>query len=179
MRYSQGHGVHTHLDWLVLYPRSVVLVGVVVLCIVLPSARSRAIWDDNNKDDVCTRTIPAGLKCPPPSKAISPIPRLDAYLNSLSERIPRKPTGRFSVFKPRTLRKCRYLYRMEYAERSRRIWTTAEERSVTTQERAGLTRPGAGATRRGTPRISRPALRTPLDRSGSDAKKGERLLLGT
>ena len=29
-----------------------------------------------------------------------------------------------------------------------RIWTTAEERSVTSQRRAGLTRPGAGATRR-------------------------------
>ena len=41
--------------------------SVVVLCsLVLPTARSCAVWNDNNKDDACTRTIPAGLKCPPP-----------------------------------------------------------------------------------------------------------------
>ena len=30
MRYSQGDGVHTPLDWLVLYPRSVLVIGVCV-----------------------------------------------------------------------------------------------------------------------------------------------------
>ena len=28
MRYSQGDGVYTPLDWLVLYPRSVLVIGV-------------------------------------------------------------------------------------------------------------------------------------------------------
>ena len=54
------------------------------LCsLVLPAARSCAVWNDNNKDDVCTRTIPAGLKCPPPSKTVSLITRLEAYLNTV------------------------------------------------------------------------------------------------
>ena len=66
MRYSQGDGAHTPLDWLVLYPRSVLYCVVVLCSLVLPTARSCAVWNDNNKDDVCTRTIPAGLKCPPP-----------------------------------------------------------------------------------------------------------------
>ena len=81
MRYSQGDGVHTPLDWLVLYPRSVLVI--VVLCIGLPTARSCAALNDNNKDGVCTRTIPAGLTCPPPSKTISLITWFEAYLNNL------------------------------------------------------------------------------------------------
>ena len=56
--------------------------SVVVLCsLALPSARPCAVRDDNNKDDVCTRTIPAGLKHPPPSKTISLITWFEAYLN--------------------------------------------------------------------------------------------------
>ena len=39
-------------------------------------ARSCAAWDDNNKDNVCELNIPAGIKCPPPSKTISFITRL-------------------------------------------------------------------------------------------------------
>ena len=34
-------------------------------------ARSCATKDANNKDDVCKPSIPAGIKCPPPSKTIS------------------------------------------------------------------------------------------------------------
>ena len=49
----------------------------------LPSARPCAVKDDNNKGDVCTPTIPAGLKCPPPSKTISLITWFEAYLNNL------------------------------------------------------------------------------------------------
>ena len=42
-------------------------------------ARSCAAWDDNNKDNVvCKPNIPAGIKCPPPSKTISPIARFGA-----------------------------------------------------------------------------------------------------
>ena len=67
MRYSQGDGVNTSLSKLVLYSRSVC---VQLCCIVLPAARSCAAWDDNNKYNVCTPTIPAGLKRPPPSKTI-------------------------------------------------------------------------------------------------------------
>ena len=113
-----GGRISYPLDWFVLYPRSVLLCGlvVVVLCIGLPTTRSCAAWNDNNKDDVCTRTIPAGLKRPPPSKTISPIPRLEAYLNTLRERIPRRPSERFSVFKPGTLRQCRFYIRRSKAE---------------------------------------------------------------
>ena len=72
MRYSQGDGVHIPLSRLVLYPRYCSYCGCCCGC-GLPSARSCAVWDDNNKDSVFTRTIPPGLKCPPLSKTISSI----------------------------------------------------------------------------------------------------------
>ena len=85
MRFSQGDGVHTSLDWLVLYPRSLLVVLAIVILVslrlcslLLPSARSCAVWNNNNKYDVCTRTIPAGLKCPPPSKTTSLITWFEA-----------------------------------------------------------------------------------------------------
>ena len=79
MRYSQGDGVNTSLSSLmycayVLVCSSVfkcLLVSLVVCDIVLPAARSCAAWDDNNKDDVRTPTILAGLKRPPLYKTIS------------------------------------------------------------------------------------------------------------
>ena len=66
-------------------------------------ARSCAAWDDNNKDNVCKPNIPAGIKCPPTSKIISLITWFGTMLNTLSERIPRRPKGRSSVFEPETL----------------------------------------------------------------------------
>ena len=51
------------------------------------AARSCAVRDDNNKDNVCEPIIPAGLKCPPPSKTISLITWFEAHLNTLVERI--------------------------------------------------------------------------------------------
>ena len=54
-----------------------------ILCyIALPTARSCAVWDDNNKENVWEPTIPAGLKCPPPSKTISLITWFEALLNT-------------------------------------------------------------------------------------------------
>ena len=103
MRYSQGDGVNTSLSRLVLYPRVVYS----VVFFVLPAARSCAAWDDSNKNNVFTPSIPAGLKRPPPSKTISPITRFGTILNTLSVRIPRRPTGRSSVCKPwDSVRKC-------------------------------------------------------------------------
>ena len=65
-----------------LYPRvSLLLVSLVVCYIVLPAARSCAAWDDNNKINVCKPSIPAGLKCPPLSKTISPITWFGTILN--------------------------------------------------------------------------------------------------
>ena len=49
MHYSQGNGVHTPLSRLVLYPRSVCLLVLVIVCRV-PTARLCAVEDDNNKD---------------------------------------------------------------------------------------------------------------------------------
>ena len=43
----------------------------------LPSARSSAVWDESTKVNVRTPSIPAGLKCPPPSNTISLITRLE------------------------------------------------------------------------------------------------------
>ena len=69
------------------------------------------------------------------------------------------------------------------------IWNTAEGRRVTTGRRAGVTGPGAGATRREERDLDRAQdrpdekreIRTGAEdaehRSGSDAKKDERLLL--
>ena len=82
MRYSQGDGVITSLSRityctyvLVLYRFSYVLLS----CVWESSAaRSCADWDNNNKDNVCEQTIPAGLKCPPPSKTISSITWFEA-----------------------------------------------------------------------------------------------------
>ena len=55
-----GDGVYIPLSRLVLYPRfslyaSVILVSLRLCSLVLPSARSCAVWDNNNKGDVCTR----------------------------------------------------------------------------------------------------------------------------
>ena len=47
------------------YPRSVCGYKKFLCVCGLPSARSSAVWDDNNKANVCTPSIPAGLKCPP------------------------------------------------------------------------------------------------------------------
>ena len=88
MRYSQGDGVHTPLSQSCTVTTFGILWSVILCTLVLPSARSCAVCDENNKDNVCTRSIPAGLKCPPPSTTISSIPWFEAYLNSLSERIP-------------------------------------------------------------------------------------------
>ena len=103
-----GDGINTSLSRLVLYPRVVYSVAF----FVLPAARSCAAWDDNNKDNVCTPSIPAGLKCPPPSKTISSIIRFGTILNTLSVRIPRRPTGRSSVFTTwNPVRKCFFYIR--------------------------------------------------------------------
>ena len=64
-----------------LYPRSLVykwskFVYLYTCYSGLPSARLCAVKDENNKVNVCTPFIPAGLKCPPPSKTISLITRL-------------------------------------------------------------------------------------------------------
>ena len=49
------------------------------VCVDYPRLWSSAVWDENNKVNVCTPSIPAGLKCPPPSKTISLITRLEVY----------------------------------------------------------------------------------------------------
>ena len=55
----------------------------VILCtLVLPSARPCAVRDDNNKSNVCTPSIPAGLKCPPLIHDHLTISWFEAYLNN-------------------------------------------------------------------------------------------------
>ena len=76
IRYSQGDGVNTSLSRLVLYPRSVC-----VSCLVygnLPPDGHVLTGTIIIKINVCTRTIPAGLKCPLPSKTISLITWFEA-----------------------------------------------------------------------------------------------------
>ena len=46
-------------------------------------AQSCAARDANNKDNVCKPNIPAGIKCPPPSKTISPI----TWFGTISTRL--------------------------------------------------------------------------------------------
>ena len=78
MRYSQGDRVNTSLSRLVYctHVYNITLLSV-VSCVVFIGmssvARSCAARDANNKDYVCKPNIPAGIKCPPPSKIISPI----------------------------------------------------------------------------------------------------------
>ena len=156
MRYSRGDGVDTSLSRITVpmcYSRlsTLVLLSCVILYYVV---RSCASWDDNNKDNVCTPTKPAGLKCPPPSKTTSLITRFEAH----STRLARVLEGLREVFglqawDPETV--SFYIgWNKSKAEelilppRSEEFENTAEERSFTSQRRAGLTRPGAGATRR-------------------------------
>ena len=80
-RYSQGDGVDTSLSRITVSTCESSSVSLVVCYIVLPAARSCAAWDDNNKDNVCTPTIPAGLKRPPPSKTTSLITWFGTILN--------------------------------------------------------------------------------------------------
>ena len=61
-------------------------------------ARSCAAWDDNTKDNVCTPNIPAGIKCPPPSKTISPITRFgDNSTHRLNTPSSESLTGHYKV----------------------------------------------------------------------------------
>ena len=76
MRYSQGDEVNTSL--LRVSYCTYVLLCLGLCSLVLPTARPCAARNDNNKDDMCTPTIPAWLKCPPPSKTISLITWFEA-----------------------------------------------------------------------------------------------------
>ena len=86
MRYSQGDGVNTFLSSLMYCAHVLVFKSLVVCYIVCArvksAARSCVAWDDNNKDNVCTPNIPAGIKCPPPSKTISLITWSGTILNT-------------------------------------------------------------------------------------------------
>ena len=82
MRYYQGDSVNTSLSRRVYCTHvHCLLVSLVLVdccsfpvCVWLSSvARSYATKDANNKDNVCKPNIPAGIKCPPPSKTIPPI----------------------------------------------------------------------------------------------------------
>ena len=76
----------------------------------LPSARSCAVWDDNNKDSVCTPSIPAGLKCPPPSKTISLIIWFEAHLNTLCGEDSERALGKvFGLQAWDPVRQCYYI----------------------------------------------------------------------
>ena len=75
-----------------------------IVCSRAPSAaRSCAAWDYNNKDNVCKPNIPAGISARPLLRPSHSSPGLGTILNTLSERIPRRPTRRSSVIKPGTL----------------------------------------------------------------------------
>ena len=92
MRYSQGDGVNTSLSRIVLYPL-VILSTFVFFCVTL-HYYGRVLYETIIiKINVCTPTIPAGLKCPLPSKTISLITWFKAHLNALSKWIPKRPTG--------------------------------------------------------------------------------------
>ena len=95
MRYSQGEGVNTSLSRLVgcTHVHCVLCYNTwcsFPVCVLVPSvARSCATRDDNNKDNVRKPNIPAGIKCPPPSKTISPI----TWFGAISTKRIRTPTG--------------------------------------------------------------------------------------
>ena len=97
MRYSQGDGVNTSLSRLVYCPHVIIiyLCSFPVYVRASSLARSCATKDSNNKDNVCTPNIPAGIKCPPPSKTISPI----TWFETISTRL----AGMSSILKPGTL----------------------------------------------------------------------------
>ena len=74
MRYSQGDGVNPLLSRITYCTHVLVLVDLCSfsVCVwVFSLARSCAAKDANNKDNVWKPSIPAGIKCPPPSKTIS------------------------------------------------------------------------------------------------------------
>ena len=111
-------------------------------------ARSCAAWDDNNKDNVCKPNIPAGIKCPPPSKTISPITRFGANSTRLA-RGSWKVYGKVFGLQARDpVRRCFYIGGKLGGSKADKFESTAEERSVTTEGTAGVTGPGSGATRK-------------------------------
>ena len=78
MRYSQGDGVNTSLSRItycthVVYTSPCLILSCVPFLYVCSVARSCATKGASNKDNVWKSSIPAGIKCPPPSKTISPI----------------------------------------------------------------------------------------------------------
>ena len=69
-------GLLTVPTWCIIKSLSSPVLCSFPVCVWVPSvARSCATKDANNKDNVCKPKIPAGIKCPPPSKTISPITR--------------------------------------------------------------------------------------------------------
>ena len=114
MRYPQGDGVNTSLSRLVYRIHvkctsvcvSLVLVDwcSFLVCVRVSSvAQSCATKDANYKYNVCKPTIPAGIKCPPPSKTISPID----WFGAISTRLARgslKVYGKVFGLQARTLR---------------------------------------------------------------------------
>ena len=134
-------------------------------------ARSCATRDANNKDNVHKPNIPVGIKCPPPSKTISPI----TWFGAISTRLARIQEGLQSSSQGPCETVFFYIGWKTKRTKAEYFGNTFEGRRVTTGRRAGVTGPGAGATRR--ERDIRTGAEDAEYRSGSDAKKGERLLL--
>ena len=77
------------------------------MSLVLSVARSRTAWDDNNKENVCNPNIPAGIKCPPPSKTISLITRFGTnstvWINRVTFKVVNPARGQLNRKNPPSL----------------------------------------------------------------------------
>ena len=175
MCYSQGGGVNTPLSRLMycthhLYSFVFVNRSVPFLCVVWLSsvARSCATRDESNKDNVCKPTITAGINRPPPSETISHVTRVPNYKTCL--------TGLKDSCLSRTrdpVRRCLFIYDGEVG---RRMKSTAEGEE---SPLGGQLERRDRAKERSDERDIRADAEDAEYRSGSDAKKGQRLLLGT
>ena len=121
---------------------------------------------------MCKPNAPAGIKCPPPSKTISLITRFGTILNTLIERIPTRPTGRSSVFKPGTLRESVLYIGWKIRQNNLRV----PPRSEASPPKGGLEGRDR-AQERPKERDIEAGAEDAEHRSRTDAEEGKRLLL--
>ena len=136
-------------------------------CVWLSSlARSCATRDASNKDNVCKPTIPAKISRPPPSETISHVTRVPNHKTRYAEL-----KDSFSAEVP--CEKVSFYIRWRSRAKDREY---RRRRRVTAGRTAGVT---DRAQERPDKRDIRAGAEDAEYRSGSDAKKGDRLLLGT
>ena len=142
--------------------------------ITLPTARSCADWNADNKDNECKPSIPAGLKRPPPSKTTSLITWFEAHSTRQARGSLEDLREVFGLQAWDPVRQCHFISDGMRSEKNWRVYRQGSKRHQPKESWIDETGRRSDPTRNET---SGPALRTPGTRVEATPEKGERLLL--